>query len=429
MKSARSFGCLLAVMLVILLVPVRMTMAEPSSSGDGLMPYADVLRLIRWIDDGYADKMTYEDVAAFAGTEGLDRGNMGPNSMTSLGDHYFDWIAAEDTTHYIHVCFRGREATGRFECCQWNTSGFRSEEWENADLTDWLIANACLETEETTGTIQRFSNPAVTVTAQVPVRGWEYRCSSNRMELIWLRGDNTDARIQVVVYDDFDMFDFYIDQFENIAAADSRNIAGLEMQGRSYHYMKKDWLEYTAALCDRVVVGVLIPVSVTNLAPGTEGCAVLDSLSFECTDADGVLHTFRAEMGAAAKMVSEKTTEPTAAPLPAETPVPAMNTQVPEPQLDQTDLYIGRRYTALTYEVSGYTLPAATLGTEYSLLLNADGTADLCLGGTHLALTWVRSDTGADIDYYGAATLKADFSGEEILLDYMDAMLLHMRAE
>lgn len=54
--------------------------------------------------------------------------------MTKLGDHYFSWYANDGTSHLIHVCFRGNDETGKFECCQWNTSGFERSEWENIDI-------------------------------------------------------------------------------------------------------------------------------------------------------------------------------------------------------------------------------------------------------------------------------------------------------
>lgn len=113
---------------------------EPSSTGDGKMPYDQVLRLIKWIDDGYYKYKTYEEIVAFTGVEGLDKGHR-DTSMTSLGDHYFDWIADSEPTHFVHVCFRGRDASGRFEACQWNSSGFKSEEWANVDLSDWVEQN------------------------------------------------------------------------------------------------------------------------------------------------------------------------------------------------------------------------------------------------------------------------------------------------
>ena len=221
---------------------------EPSSTGDGKMPYDQVLRLIKWISDGYFNNKTYEEVVAFAGVEGLDKGHK-DTSMTALGDHYFDWIADSDKTHYIHVCFRGRDDSGRFEACQWNTSGFRSEEWANIDLTDWLVETACHETAETSLDIQRFSNPLVTVTAQMPVVGWNTRVSMNTAYFYNERGQkNNDPRIEVITYDDPSMFDFYLDKYENVQPAESRVIAGVQMKGRTYHTSGWDWTEYSAQM-------------------------------------------------------------------------------------------------------------------------------------------------------------------------------------
>lgn len=143
------------------------------------MPYDQVLRLIKWIDDGYYRNRTYDEFAAFTGVEGLDKGHR-DTGMTALGDHYFDWIADNDPTHYIHVCFRGCDDSGRFEACQWNTSGFSSDEWKQIDLSGWLRETACRDTEEASVQIQRFSsNPLVTVTVQLPVYGWRSSSGSN----------------------------------------------------------------------------------------------------------------------------------------------------------------------------------------------------------------------------------------------------------
>lgn len=320
---------------------------EPSSSGDGRMPYDQVLRLIKWIDDGYYRNRTYDEFAAFTGVEGLDKGHR-DTGMTALGDHYFDWIADNDPTHYIHVCFRGRDDSGRFEACQWNTSGFSSDEWKAIDLSDWLRETACRDTEETGVQIQRFSsNPLVTVTVQLPVSGWRSSASSNTAYFHNDRGEQqNDPRIEVVTYDDPVMFDFYKDKWENLQPAESRVIAGVEMQGRTYHNIGWDWTEYTARLSDKVSIAVRI--SRVNCAEGTEGGAILDTMRFSWTEKDGTEYVFP---GSAA--VGMERPEPTVTPQPApavtETPVPVV-TETPAPAL--TDAFLPGDAIVFASEVS-----------------------------------------------------------------------------
>ena len=296
------------------------TPVEPSSSGNGLMSEDQLLRLIKWIDDGYYRNKTYEDIVAFAGVEGLDQGHR-DTSMTALGDHYFDWISDSDYTHYIHLCFRGRDDSGRFEACQWNTSGIVSADWKVMDLTDWLIATACHETEETALEIQRFSNPLVTVTTQMPVRGWNTRVSSNTAYFYNERGeDNNDPRVEVITFDDPTMFDFNLAHYENVQPAESRVIAGVEMQGRTYHSIGWDWTEYSAQLSPKVSIAVRI--SRINCAPGTEGGALLDSMVFSWTEEDGTPYTFPGST-ALSMVTPEPEPEPTATPEPVVTEAPA----------------------------------------------------------------------------------------------------------
>ncbi len=299
---------------------------EPSSSGSGLMPYEQLLRLIKWIDDGYYRNKTYEEIAAFAGVDGLDQGHR-DTSMTALGDHYFDWISDSDPTRYIHVCFRGRDESGRFEACQWNTSGIVSANWKSADLTDWLVGTACRDTKETASEIRRFDNPAVTVTVQMPVTGWNNRASSNTAYFYNERGEsNNDPRIEVITYDDPAMFDFSLDRYENVQPAESRVIAGVEMQGRTYHYIGWDWTEYSAQFSPKVSIAVR--VSRINCAPGTEGGALLDSMTFSWTEEDGTAYTFP---GSQAIRVSAPVPEPTATPEPVVTETPAPAVEIPSP--------------------------------------------------------------------------------------------------
>lgn len=333
---------LLALVLLTCVLPVMAeNTQEPSSTGDGLMPYDDVLKLIRWIDLGYVSGATYEEVVAVTGVEGLDRGNAGPNSMTNLGDHVFDWIAEEDPTHYIHVTFRGQEDTGAFVLKQWNTSGFSSSEWKTMDVTDWLIDTACREETEFTKDLQRFKNPAVKVSVKLPAKGWIVNeWGSNEIQFFKGADRNFAPRIQITVYENAGMFDFYADKFENVQPVDSRVIAGIRMNGRSYRYMDWDWTEYSAVLEDDIAIVVKINDKELSPVPGTEAYYVLESLSFSYTDKEGNEKVFDASVVPEPEVTPEPvpahteapaataepvvTPEPSAAPAPAPTAAPVL---------------------------------------------------------------------------------------------------------
>lgn len=386
---------------------------EPSSSGNGLMSEDQLLRLVKWIDDGYYRNKTYEDIVAFAGVEGLDQGHR-DTSMTALGDHYFDWISDSDYTHYIHLCFRGRDESGRFEACQWNTSGIVSADWKVADLTDWLVATACHETEETALEIQRFSNPLVTVTAQMPVRGWNTRIASNTAYFYNERGeDNNDPRVEVITFDDPAMFDFNLEHYENVQPAESRVIAGVEMQGRTYHSIGWDWTEYSAQLSPKVSIAVRI--SRINCAPGTEGGALLDSLVFSWTEEDGTPYIFPGSV-VPSIVTPEPEPEPTATPEPSvtEAPVPAV-TEAPAPIITEAPAapvaapeagpadYVGTWYSTWMSTGAMTGDPRSMFGLTLILTLKEDGTGDLDYFGSDGGGVWGQDEEGT-VRYWGGGT-------------------------
>lgn len=423
----------LALMAVVLapLTPARAS--EPSSTGDGLLPRDQLMKLIRWIYDGHARGMLYEEVVAFVGVEGLDLGNKGPNSMTQLGDHYFDWIDQDDAMSFIHVCFRGQEETGRFEQNQWQTNKIRSEEWKDADLTDWLIAAAAgVGTVDYTAQIQRFSNPAVTVSARIPAERWKTVADSNSLTIMHELGNNFDPRIEVKVYENLEMFDFYIEKFTNIQPAEPCVIAGMEMQGRTYTYMDRDWIEYTRELEDNISLGV-ITMSSLSLAPGTQGEAVLDSLSFRYTTSDGAEKIYAPNLelassaAPAAKPTAEPAAEPTAEPAPEPAPQPAV--QQPGPAAPGAEagfaIEYDRKYTAKTFTTNGVSVDAAVLGV-YDITFYENGTCDFTLAGTLVkGLKWHEEDGKFVMDYY-TSPIAFTPTPEGLIMDYFGSGTLLM---
>lgn len=86
-------------------------------------------------------------------------------------------------------------------------------------------------------------------------------------------------RIQFELRDTKDKIDTYKDKYENIKAADPRSIGGIEMEGRSYTYAGMEWTEYYGQLPGGL--WVLVKASGVELAPGTEGGAILESVRME----------------------------------------------------------------------------------------------------------------------------------------------------
>ena len=88
-----------------------------------------------------------------------------------------------------------------------------------------------------------------------------------------------------------------------------------------------------------------------------------------------------------------------------------------------------RKFVAQTVDMSGYTMPASTLGGEYALTLHADGSADFVLAGAPLTMiTWaLDAETGeVVVDYYGMP-IRVTLTEEGMDMNYFDSMMLHMK--
>lgn len=89
--------------------------------------------------------------------------------------------------------------------------------------------------------------------------------------------------------------------------------------------------------------------------------------------------------------------------------------------------YLERKFVADTVDMSGYTMPASSLGGEYAVTLHADGTADFVMVNVPVpGLKWSENDDGTlTLDYYGTPMILTPTQAG-LDLDYMGAMLLHM---
>jgi len=255
---------------------------EPSSAGDGRTTMENVLRLCKWIDtmdSSLTRSKTYSDFVAVAGVEGFDCGNRGPNSMSELGDHYFNWYA--DDTHFIHVGFRGRD-DGSWTYCGLNTSNITRGDFEDVDISD-LAPKAGGETKEVTLPLKDFFDKVSgSVTADIPTLEWFTKASSGTAYLYNAASEDrigsSTARIQFNIEPDLERFDTYKDRFENLKDLDSRTIGGIEMTGRSYGMYGMKWIEFLGVSDTGAAVSVKI--SGVEIADGSQGDAILNSVRF-----------------------------------------------------------------------------------------------------------------------------------------------------
>ena len=256
---------------------------EPSSQGDGQIGMEQLLRLYKWMDtmDGsLLFAKTYEEIASAAGAEGFDCGNTGPNSVSPVGDHYFNWYA--DDTHYLHVGFRARD-DGSWTVCGLNTSNISRDDYADADISALAPKADNGPASGVELTLKDFyEHHCWTISAELPQANWYPQLA--RYTIYFYNAASEDsinsgsARIQFELKDTVEDFDFYRDSFQNLQELPSRTIGGIEMTGRSYDYVGMPWIEYLGATEENGVIS--IKVSGVDLSEGSEGAAVLDSISF-----------------------------------------------------------------------------------------------------------------------------------------------------
>lgn len=86
-------------------------------------------------------------------------------------------------------------------------------------------------------------------------------------------------RIQFELKQNLEKINFYIDQFENVKEIDSRVISGIELAGRTYKHVGMEWIEYYGELPSGI--WVTVKISRTSVEPGSEGAAILDSVTIK----------------------------------------------------------------------------------------------------------------------------------------------------
>ena len=126
-------------------------------------------------------------------------------------------------------------------------------------------------------------NVETTLKLTVPDNGWctELYSGTLRVYNVPTLADaySNSSRIQFETKDTVEGFDFYIADFVNLEVIESRIIGGIEMAGRTYENVGMEWIEYVGQLPNGVAIS--IKISRTDIGPGSEGSAILDSVAFK----------------------------------------------------------------------------------------------------------------------------------------------------
>ena len=138
-----------------------------------------------------------------------------------------------------------------------------------AGANSWTVCEAMSRIE----TVVNFTLPASMWVAECP----NYTLYLYNVESLDV-AHSASPRIQFTAKESLEKLNFYINDFKNLQEIESRTIGGLEMQGRTYTDVGMEWIEYYAELSNGVWMS--IKISKTSVEPGSEGSAILDSVTF-----------------------------------------------------------------------------------------------------------------------------------------------------
>lgn len=151
-----------------------------------------------------------------------------------------------------------------------------------------------------------------------------------------------------------------------------------------------------------------------------------------CMEADGSQFLFERAEGAAVAAAGET---PAAA---SETEPQAAETEEQTETSIDTEIYLEQKYVCKSADANGYTMDAAVLGAEYSVIFHENGLTDFVLAGAKVPeLEWtqgkVQTETGeADafsIVYLDGTTLNFVITETGLDLDFYGSMLMHFEPE
>ena len=117
-----------------------------------------------------------------------------------------------------------------------------------------------------------------------PDQGWYKSASTSFGDLKLFPTDDPsnifsgDPRILFELQRDLDKINYYYDSFENVEELAPRTIGGVELAGRTYKNVGMWWTEYYGEMPTGGWLSIRI--SGVDIDPGTEGDAVLSSITF-----------------------------------------------------------------------------------------------------------------------------------------------------
>ena len=136
-----------------------------------------------------------------------------------------------------------------------------------------------------TVTLEAFgSDYTLTLNVTCPDQGWYKSVSPRFADIKLFPTDDPnhifsgDPRINFEFQSGLDRINYYYDDFENVEELAPRTIGGVEMAGRTYKNVGMWWTEYYGEMPTGGWLSIRI--SGVDIEPGTEGDAVLNSVTF-----------------------------------------------------------------------------------------------------------------------------------------------------
>ncbi len=136
---------------------------------------------------------------------------------------------------------------------------------------------------EITCTIEEFwSDTVKNLTMTLPESGFVWDKDYTSTAYIYNVSTMDDAysdtpRIQFELKGSLDDVNAYIDSMSNMKEIDSRTVGGVSLKGRTYTQYGMEWTEYYGKLSDGFYL--VVKISDVDIAPGSEGAAILDSVT------------------------------------------------------------------------------------------------------------------------------------------------------
>ncbi len=128
-----------------------------------------------------------------------------------------------------------------------------------------------------------YEKGSVDVSFTLPASGWKIDHNKRQLFLYNVKDPShlfsNDPRISFELKESLDQLNYYKDNFENLKEISPRTVGGIELQGRTYKNVGMEWTEYYGELPNGY--WLTIQISKTSIEPGSEGDAVLNSVTLK----------------------------------------------------------------------------------------------------------------------------------------------------